>query len=62
MKIKRIFFNNRFIIFLYLAISTTFAEATDSQRIEFEEMYVVVDVESGEKSIEHSVTLGNTRD
>ena len=62
MKIKRIFFNNGFIIFLYLAISTTFAEATDSQRIEFEEMYVVVDVESVEKSIEHSVTLGNTRD
>ena len=62
MKIKRICFNNGFIIFLYLAISTTFAEATDSQRIEFEEMYVVVDVESVEKSIEHSVTLGNTRD
>ena len=42
MKIKRIFFNNGFIIFLYLATSTTFAEATDSQRIEFEEMYAVV--------------------
>ena len=61
MKIKRIFFNNGFIIFLYLATSTTFAEARDSKGLEFEEMYAVVGVVSVEKSVEHSVTLGNAR-
>ena len=61
MKIKRIFFNNVFIIFLYLGTSTTFAEARDSKGLEFEEMYAVVGVVSVEKSVEHSVTLGNAR-
>ena len=59
MKIKRIFFNNGFFIFLYLVSSTTFAEATDSQGLESEEMYAVIGVKPVETLVEHSVTLGN---
>ena len=48
-------------IFLYAAVSIGFLGATEVRGVDFEELYNVVSVESVEKPVEHSITLGNAQ-
>ena len=48
-------------IFLYAAVSIGFLGATEVRGVAFEELYNVTSVESVDKPVEHSISLGNAR-